>query len=183
MKRITLLIAIFSISLMNAQIKLDFESILDQNIGSNTDKVMAFRTDNPNRSGINISRNAIKVVEFAGAEYWSSAIVDKFNSTISLYDGRYFSIDFFSSKEKGMITLKFQNGIEKDFVYSGKPNTWRRAVFNFSDFPEDTNSVKIDIFFDVRDHKNPKKLNSKNQDEESFWFDNITQSKRRIRKK
>jgi len=162
---------------------LDFESALNQNIASNTDQLMAYIIDNPDIDGINTSKSVLKIVEFSGTEYWGSAIIDKFNTTISLHDGRYFSIDFLSPKEEGVITLKLQKGIEKDFFYSGKANTWRRAVFSFSNFPKSTNSTKIDVIFDVRDHKNPKKFSPKNRVEENFWIDNITQSNKRIRKK
>jgi len=125
----------------------------------------------------------VKIVEFAGCEYWGATIINGLPQTISLLDGRYFSVDFLSPKARGMITLKLKNGVEKDVVYSGQANTWRRAVFSFTDTPKATSSEKLDIFFDVRDHRNSKKLGSKNRSEEIYWIDNISQSRKRIRKK
>ncbi|WP_271768833.1 hypothetical protein [Aquimarina algiphila] len=183
MRKNILIFALLSLNLASAQLNLDFEAILTQNITSNTPKLVAYIDDNPVTDGINPSKNAIKVIEFAECQYWGSTIVNKFGQTISFDEGRFFSIDFFSPRPKGMITLKFQKGVEKDFIYSGKANTWRTAIFNFSDTPKSTTSVKIDIFFDVRDHTKPSKNYSDNLSEEVYWFDNVVQSKRRIRRK
>jgi len=183
MKNIILLITVFSFNIGTSQLSLDFESIMDQKIVANTDKIIAYIDKNPYVNGINKSENAVRVTELAGTLYWGAAIVNDFYETVSFEDGRYFSIDFFSPKSKGMITLKLGKDIEKDFIYSGEANTWRQAIFHFSKTKKSASSIKIEIFFDVRDHKNPKKTSSRNRREEEYMFDNIIQSKRRIRKK
>jgi len=185
MKKPILLIAFLGITIASAQseFKLDFESIMAQNIVANNDQTIVYRDLNPVTNGINSSQNAVKVIELAGSLYWSSTVVDKARQIVDFSNGRYFSVDFLSPKSKGMITLKFGKDIEKDFIYKGKPNTWRRAVFNFSNTSKSTKSQKIEIFFDVRDHNDPSATSAKNMVEEIFWFDNIRQSKRKIRKK
>jgi len=183
MKKSILIISLLYINVTSAQFEINFESLMDQNVVSNTDKLISYRDSNPKVKGINTSENVVKVIELPGAEYWSSTIVDKFQRKLNFKNGRYFSVDFLSPKSKGMITLKFGKDIEKDFIYSGKANTWRRAVFNFSDISKSTTSLKIEIFFDLKDYSDPSTFTDKNMSEEVFWFDNIRQSKRRIRKK
>jgi len=183
MKEIVLIVSLLGINTASSQFSLDFESLIDQNIAANTDKIIAYIDKNPVTNGINTSEYAVRVTELKGTPYWGSGIADNFQNTISFEDGRYFSVDFFSPKSEGMITLKLGKDIEKDFIYSGKANTWRQAIFNFSKMKKSISSSKIEIFFDVRDYKNVKKTSSQNRSEEEYWFDNITQSKRRIRKK
>jgi len=181
MKKIIFTIAFLSLATANAQFVLDFESRSTQNINPSTDNNYSYIDQNPIIDGINASRNAVKVMEFSGCKFWASTIIDMSRETISFEEGKYFSVDFLSPFSRGMITIKFGENIEKDYVYSGKANTWRTAVFSFRGSPKSIGSNRIEIFFDVRNHRNPSKNNPPNSSEEVYWFDNLAQSKRKIR--